>query len=741
MPLAVRRMRQIVGHLVINADGNAMATHLRRRQKEGFRLNVNLLGEAVLGAAEADRRWQAAVDLLDQPDIDYVSVKVSAVVAQLNPWDHEGNVQRVVDKLRPLFEKAKASSPPTFINLDMEEYHDLELTMDAFMHLLDEPTLHTVDAGIVLQAYLPDSFSALQDLTAWANTRHARVVDGKAGGEVKVRLVKGANLAMEQVEAAVHGWEQAPYGSKADTDANYKNCLDWALTPERTKGLRLGIASHNLFDVAWTHLLSTERGVADRVEFEMLQGMAPAQARVVRDDGDGLLLYTPAVAQSDFDVAISYLFRRLEENASDENFINHLFTLAPGTSEFDSEAAKFAAAVANRGSVSHGPRRLQDRRQPIAPRDRTLGFSNEPDTDPALAANREWAVSLVNSSARKVITPIAESLDDVDAAVAAALGAQPEWAARSLSQRRDVLHATADELALRRGDLVAAMVHEGSKTVAEADPEVSEAIDFARWYGDRALEFNQSTSARFDPLGVIAVVPPWNFPVAIPAGGTLAALAAGNAVILKPAPETPRCAEIVFECCRSAGVGNAIQYLRTPDNEVGRHLITHDDVSAVILTGAYETANLFRSWRPDLRIFAETSGKNAMVITPNADLDLAVADLAASAFGHGGQKCSAASLAICVGDVYDSPRFRRQLADAVQSLYVGPANSISTTMAPVISEPADKLSRALTELDTGESWLVKPRRLSGRTWTPGVRTGWRPVRGFIKQSASDPFSA
>jgi RHH-type proline utilization regulon transcriptional repressor/proline dehydrogenase/delta 1-pyrroline-5-carboxylate dehydrogenase len=726
MPLARARMRALVGHLVVDAGKKGMASHLERRRTEGFRLNVNLLGEAVLGNDEADRRLDEAARLLRQPDVDYVSVKVSAIVAQLNPWDHERNIDRVVDRLRPLFEVAAATEPPTFVNLDMEEYHDLELTLAAFQRLLSESAMHAVDAGIVLQAYLPDSFAALQQLVAWAHERHDRVVDGRPGGRIKVRLVKGANLAMENVEAAIRGWEPTTYATKAETDANYKRCLDWVLTAERTAAVKVGLASHNLFDVAWARLLSVSRGVPERVEFEMLQGMAPAQARTVQADGGGLLLYTPIVDPADFHVAISYLFRRLEENSSTENFIRHLFTLAEDPAALDAEAEKFRAAVRDRGDAPIGPRRRQNRS--IGPPAGELpdGFVNEPDTDPALPANRSWAAALlepVNASAR---SPHVTTTDAVDVEVAAAVAAQPGWAARPLPERRRVLHAIADELTHRRGDLVAAMIHEASKTVGEADAEVSEAIDFARYYGDRVLDLAPTEDADFSPLGVVCVVPPWNFPVAIPAGGVLAALAAGNAVVLKPAPETPRCAEIVAQCCGVGGAADVLRFARTPDGDIGRHLISHPSIDAVILTGAYETADLFRLWRPGIRIFAETSGKNATVITPSADLDLAVADLVASAFGHGGQKCSASSLAICVGDVYESERFRRQLADSVRSLAVGPAADAGTSVPPLIAPPGPKLARGLTQLEPGEEWLVEPRRIDDagdRTWTPGVKFG------------------
>ena len=756
VPLARRRLRALVGHLVVDADPSAMADHVTGRRRERFDLNVNLLGEAVLGAREADRRLTESMRLLDQPEVDYVSVKVSAVAPRLNPWDHEGSLGIVTERLRPLLSKAAATTPATFVNLDMEEYHDLELTLDAFIRLLDEPDLHHVDAGIVLQAYLPDSFPALQRLEAWASDRRNRTVDGRNGGTVKVRLVKGANLAMERVDATVHGWAQAPYRTKAETDANYKRCLDWLLRPEHLGAMRVGVASHNLFDCAFALLLARHRGVADAVTIEMLEGMAPAQARRVRDETGELLLYTPVVDDADFDVAVSYLFRRLEENTSDENFIRHLFDLEPSSERFGIEADRFRSAVAERWSVGTGPQRHQDRAgEAAAPPSGPVGsatFANEPDTDPALPANRAWVADVL---AAPVPGPQADLVDDtavIDRVVATARAGQPDWWARGGSGRRWVLLAVGDELARRRGDLLAAMVAEGHKTVAQADPEISEAIDFARYYAERAAdlpdgsdgsELPDGSAGSFAPLGVVLVVPPWNFPVAIPAGGVLAALAAGNAVVLKPAPETPRCAEIVAECCWAAGVPpEVLGFVRTPDDEVGRHLVAHPGIDTVILTGASETARLFQSWRPERPVLAETSGKNALVITPSADIDLAVADLVASAFGHGGQKCSAASLAIVVDPVADSPRFQRQLIDAVESLRVGPAGDLATDLAPVIAEPTGKLARALTELDPGERWLVEPRRLGPpdgpALWSPGVRVGVQPGSWFHQTECFGP---
>src|SRR5690554_387189 len=324
VPLARRRLRQLVGHLVVDARDPALARHLARARAVGVRLNLNLLGEAVLGEREAARRAERTLDLLRREDVDHVSIKVSSLVSQISPWDTPGTVARVVERLRPLYEAARERSPRAFVNLDMEEYRDLHLTLEVFTTLLDEPELRDLEAGIALQAYLPDSVDAFERLAAFATDRVAR-----GGAGIKVRLVKGANLSMERVEAELRGWEQAPYGSKAEVDANYLRLLERALRPELAGRVRVGVASHNLYDVALAHLLAQARGVTASMDVEMLQGMAPAQARAVGADVGGVLLYTPVVAPEDFDVAISYLVRRLEENAQPHNFLHALFTEGP----------------------------------------------------------------------------------------------------------------------------------------------------------------------------------------------------------------------------------------------------------------------------------------------------------------------------------------------------------------------------------------------------------------------------
>jgi RHH-type proline utilization regulon transcriptional repressor/proline dehydrogenase/delta 1-pyrroline-5-carboxylate dehydrogenase len=529
--------------------------------------------------------------------------------------------------------------------------------------------------------------------------------------------------------------------------------------------VRIGVASHNLFDVAWALVISEDRNLRTMVDVEMLEGMAPSAAEQVRLSAGNLVLYAPIVYKSDSDSVIPYLVRRFDENSGPENFLRHQFLLQVGSPVWNDERDRFRQAVVDR----HGPtvrcRRDQDRRAAGSATRQRDGFANEPDTDFTQEGNRRWMQASLRSTAKQVLVvpamvggrrveePLSgEGFDpttpgivhhrwvqcdvaQVAEAVAAATRAGLVWRHSSWQQRRELLEAVGDALSSARGRLIGMMIHDGGKTFREADSEVSEAIDFARYYASSTerIETMERQGARFEPWGSIVVVPPWNFPLSIPAGGVLAALAAGNAVILKPAPETVATGWALAELCWAAGVSpELLQFVPCADDNAGQQLVSHPDVDTVILTGSWDTARLFLGWRPSLRLHAETSGKNAIVITATADLDLAIADIVTSAFAHAGQKCSAASLAIVEASVYDDPRFARQLADAVRTLEVGPGSDPGSIVNPLIRPPDGALSDALQHLGAGESWLVEPRQVgaNAQLWSPGVKMGVRPGSSF-----------
>lgn len=736
IPLARKVLREMVGHLIVDATDAKLGPAIAKIRKDGIKLNVNLLGEAVLGEYEASRRLEGTHTLLARPDVDYVSIKVSSTVGPHSAWAFDEAVEHVVAKLTPLFTRAASfaagGQKAKFINLDMEEYKDLDLTISVFTRILDKPEFKNLQAGIVLQAYLPDALSAMIRLQDWAAARRAN-----GGAAIKVRVVKGANLPMEQVEASLHGWPLATWGTKQDSDTNYKRVINYSLHPDRIRNIRIGVAGHNLFDIAFAWLLAKQRGVESGIEFEMLLGMAQGQAEAVKKDVGSLLLYTPVVHPAEFDVAIAYLIRRLEEGASQDNFMSAVFELGGSSAEsralFEREKQRFLGSLAKLDDEVPPPNRRQNRALPASPLPHD-SFENTADTDPSLPANRDWGRAIlgrVPSSTLGNAAVEAATINDaatLNTVIETAIKKGKAWGALSGAERAEILHRAGDVLEARRADLLEVMASETGKTIDQGDPEVSEAVDFAHYYAESARKLDKVDGATFIPAKLTVVTPPWNFPVAIPAGSTLAALAAGSAVVIKPAKQARRSGAVMIEALWEAGVPrDVLTLVQLGERELGQQLISHPAVDRVILTGGYETAELFRSFRKDLPLLAETSGKNAIIVTPSADLDLAAKDVAYSAFGHAGQKCSAASLVILVGSVAKSKRFHNQLIDAVTSLKVGYPEDPTSQMGPIIEPANGKLLNALTTLGEGESWAVEPKQLddSGKLWSPGVRFGVR----------------
>ena len=586
VPIARRVLRGMVGHLIIDATPSRLSRTLQKLRGDGDQLNINLLGEAVLGDAEADRRLQGIRDLVDRDDVDYVSVKVSAIVSQLSMWSFDETVDRVVDRLVPLYEAAALGARPTFLNLDMEEFRDLDLTMEVFERLLDRPSLHEYEAGIVLQAYLPEALPALERLTAWAQARRAA-----GGAGIKVRVVKGANLAMERVDAAVHDWPVAVLPSKQSSDTNYKRVLDHAFHPDCIDAVRIGVAGHNLFDIAWAHLLADSRGVSERVEFEMLLGMAPDQADAVRRTVGHLLLYTPVVHPRDFESAISYLIRRLEENASTENFMSGVFELVDDAQIFAREEGRFRVSLDDLVAAPGAPEvhrvqsRLEDAPHPQPEGTGVLhGFANEPDTDPALPANRQWGRAVLRAAAAGLESGHLNgselvqqaAVDDAGALeriVSEARSAASGWADRGAAGRAEILHAAGRMLASRRANLLEVMVAEAGKTLAEGDPEISEATPPST--SPTTTPRARTTWPASTTLGLSPRGSPCRAAVELSRrdsrGQRARGACRGQRRHPQARPQVRHCAAVMVQALWDAGVPREVlRFVDVPENEVGR---------------------------------------------------------------------------------------------------------------------------------------------------------------------------
>lgn len=764
VPLTIQMLRNQTKNVILPGEKKALAEHMEKRRQEGVRINLNHLGEAILGEEEAKRRLQIYLDDLAKPEVEYISIKISTICSQINLLAWQESLQILSDRLKQLYRAAMThfykrpdgSSVPKFVNLDMEEYKDLHLTIALFRQVLDEPEFYQHEAGIVLQSYLPDSFLLQQELTVWAMQRRIR-----GGAPIKIRIVKGANLAMEQFESSLRLWPQAPFSSKGDADANFKRMVSYGCRKEHAEAVRIGIGSHNLFDIAYALLLRSENNVEKYIGFEMLEGMADHMRRAVQKLSGDMLLYCPTAAKEEFQNAVAYLVRRLDENTAPENFLRHAFDLKPGSSDWNKQAGLFSQACKSVDQIPFVPRRVQNRDFEALEIQYRFSFENEPDTDWSLPQNRRWAEKILKEWKTRLHPPIPlviggeetlsqnhagigedpsypgkilyhytqASQSQIDQAIGHAKKAEAAWSQTLVDQRMDLLAKIASELRLHRGDLIGAMVADTGKTFVEGDVEVSEAVDFAEYYRLNLKEWHTLPDIAWKAKGTILVAPPWNFPCSIPAGGILAALATGNCVLFKPPPESVLTAWHLVQIFWKAGVSRSVlQFLPCEDEPAGSLLVKDPRISAAVLTGATSTANFFLNLRPGLDLMAETGGKNTMVVSGLSDRDLAIKDLLLSAFGHAGQKCSACSLAILDAEVYDDPHFLQQLRDAAASLPVGSPWNFKTKINPLIRPPNPVLLKGLTELEAGETWLLEPKQdpHNPHLWSPGIKLGVKP---------------
>lgn len=768
VPRMIEKMRHDSSRAIIPGEAEALHAYLRKRKSQGVTININHLGEAVLGEREALSRLETYLKDLENPEISYISVKISTIYSQIQPLAIDYTVSVLKERLRQLFRAASknrfvkpdGTAAPKFVNLDMEEYRDLDITVRAFQEILDEPEFMPHSAGIVLQAYLPDSYKIQQSLTEWARKRRAA-----DGSPVKLRIVKGANMEMEMVESAIQNWPLATYDRKLHVDANYKRMVDFGMAPENIEAVHLGIASHNLFELAYADIIAKRNGVTPYFTFEMLEGMADHVRRAICETTDSMVMYAPVADRSQFISAIAYLIRRLDENTAEKNFLRYAPDLNTNSKAWAYLKEQFVASCAVKDRVQDTSNRIQDRnRETFPPETGTYPnnrFINEADTDWSLPPNRKWAESIRDKwkkapndapIAVPVVVAGAEVADgrherlcfdpsrlpekvcvatvamadksDVEAAVAVARKDPDGWRVLPYRERHRILSAVAMNIRKARGDLIGAAAANTGKVFSEADVEVSEAIDFTEFYPYAANRFFRADGIDCTGKGVSLVISPWNFPIAIPCGGIVASLAAGNTVVFKPASDAVLVAWQLCQCFWDAGISkNTLQFLPCSGSETGPLLTGHEDIDVIILTGGTETGLRILAQRPDIHLAAETGGKNATIVTAMSDRDQAIKNVVYSAFGNCGQKCSATSLLILEKEVYEDPLFKRQLKDAVQSLLTGSAWDFENRMGPLIRPPDTDLMNALTRLEPGESWLLKPENIRGNPhlWTPGIK--------------------
>ncbi|MDR3252730.1 MAG: aldehyde dehydrogenase family protein, partial [Tannerella sp.] len=318
------------------------------------------------------------------------------------------------------------------------------------------------------------------------------------------------------------------------------------------------------------------------------------------------------------------------------------------------------------------------------------------------------------------------------------------WRNTTLEHRNTLLHKVADKLAGKRGDLIGCMAAITGKTFTEGDVEVSEAIDFCRFYPVSMKAFEALQTVEIKPKGVILVIPPWNFPLAIPVGGVASALAGGNSVILKPATVALPVAYEFAKCFWDAGIPrDALQVVCPVNRSSLGYLAAHQSIKHIILTGGTDTAFRLLTNSPRTPLSAETGGKNAVIVTDSADQDHAILNIVSSAFGNAGQKCSACSLLLLDKTIYNDESFKSKLRDAVTSIRTGSVWDAMNTVGPMIDNDNGKLKQAVETLESGESWLVEPEFVDDGKYIlkPTVKWGVRPGNYTFRTELFAPLLA
>ncbi|MDR3651584.1 MAG: bifunctional proline dehydrogenase/L-glutamate gamma-semialdehyde dehydrogenase [Paludibacter sp.] len=781
VPIIKYRLRSDTSKVIINEKASFLNHHLTERRKQKIGQNVNLLGEVVLGNGEANHRYEHYLEALKDPRINYISIKISGIYAQINPLNYAQNKLDLCERLTCIYQQSidypyvdeSGIASSKFVNLDMEEYKDTELTLDVFKTVLSLPQFKNYSAGIVVQAYLPDAWNFQTELLEFAKNRVA-----EGGAHLKMRLVKGANLQMESIVSSLKGWKNPILGSKIEVDANYLHILDRALQPENAQALHIGVASHNFFSIGYAYLLSKKHNVEDKVTFEMLEGMANHLPRVMRSLGKQIILYTPVVKNEHFLNAVSYLVRRLDENTGKDNFLSYSFGLKYDSKQWNFLKQQFIEAYELKDKMEAKSFRTQDRNKPgsqgfeseaqnskLKTQNSKLDtFQNEPDTNFDLKANRLWADSIrkqwkksITDTPYQIPVQIGEkelisekkhryfdksqqdkvcvceaslsNLEQVKEILTVAETDASNWRKTSLDERNIILHKVAENLSDNRGNLIGCMSAITGKTFGEGDVEVSEAIDFCRFYPISMKTFADLKSVTITPKGVILVIPPWNFPLAIPVGGVAAALAAGNSVILKPATVAlPVAAEFAKSFWNAGVPKDALQIVCTDGREPLNYLTAHPYIKHIILTGGTDTAFRLLENNPTCPLSAETGGKNSIILTASGDRDHAIQNIVTSAFSNAGQKCSACSLLLLEKEVYNDPNFKIKLKDAVTSIQTGDVWYGGNIVGPMITNHNDKLLHAIDNMEEGEWWLVKPEFIDKDRYMlkPCVKWGVKP---------------
>ena len=717
--LAVERAIKEMGHqFVLGRTIKEAVERGHGAAKRGYTFSYDMLGEAALTADKASTFFHAYADAIDQlapyckGDIRAnpgVSIKLSA----LHPRYERAQRARVLSELtaRTLLLAQRAANHGMGLNIDAEEADRLDLSLDVIEQVLADPSLAGWDGfGIVVQAYGKRAGPVLDWLHALAEKLDRRIM---------VRLVKGAYWDSEIKHAQVDGHPGFPvYTRKAATDVSYISCAAKLLS--MTDRIFPQFATHNAHTMA---SILEMAGNSRAFEFQRLHGMGEAlHDRVLATEGVQSRIYAPVGAHSDL---LAYLVRRLLENGANSSFVNQIVDTEVPAAEvaadpFDELAGAAPTSIARPAAIFPG--RVNSQGWDLSDEHALakIEAAREPFHAATWVAAPLTAVTPEGGERMTIRNPF--YTDDVvgevtlasDADVDAAIDAATPWDT-PVADRVAALRKAADLYEANFGELFALLAREAGKTLPDAIAELREAVDFLRYYADEAQRLGDAPAR-----GIITCISPWNFPLAIFTGQLSAALAAGNAVLAKPAEATPLIAYRAIQLLHEAGVPvAAMQLLPGLGATVGAAVSSSPKVDGVTFTGSTATAqrinrSMAAHMAPTAPLTAETGGLNAMIVDSTALPEQAVQDIIISAFQSAGQRCSALRVLYLQEDI--AQPFQKMLFGAMEELIMGDPWRLSTDVGPVIDQAAQAKIIRHIERARGEGRMLKQLRAPGAGW-------------------------
>lgn len=705
------------GHFLGGINNEQLAAIIQRLKRHHIDVTVDNLGEFVTSEAGADRYLEKCKTMLGVlEEGSSCSMKLTGLTPQFDPYAPDFVMRPENPLIRRFKELMRICSGKNLVAfVDAEHDETVSLLYRFQMKMLDE-TPEYKKGGFVVQAYRKDSSQDIDRICAWAKAR-----GDQAGGTDRrncyVRIVKGAYEEGEVIRAAQRGHPIPVYTAQAETDTNYRRCIDKLLSMHEYVTPCIG--GHNVRDIAYAVFRAKQMGILDKIEIQLLFGMSDNLKQALARMGVKVRAYVPHITQRGPDLngdqreGMAYLGRRLIENGSAASQKNHItWETEPGEvlrlnntsletrdlAGLEGWPADYQTHISKDGFQPAAylnpaePGRLE---RFWAEHDRTAGIiattRSRPITVPECSAEPGLVFHSIDPSTGEVVATIQGMNErDLDQILTKAEVAQTDWQRATPQERKEILLEARREIEARRDYFAALIMHESGKPIAQADADIKECLDaIAYAAADIDTKLREGVFDRYQSRGVAAVVPPWNFPAAIPFIWASKGLGSGSAVVLKPSELAPRIGvelAIPFRnALRRRGYNpNILQLLLTDRAEISKRLVSDPRIKALSFTGSKRVGLQVADLAQGRFVSAEYGGTNGYVAAPDADPDRVVADVGYGAFGYGGQKCSHIQNLFVPRNKLEL--YKQKLREMAESVVVGSAHNPETLIPPMIHE-------------------------------------------------------